>query len=351
MAFLNHPVLVRLAIVLCTMVFTSVCQKKTGITDRQIDRILFLSNRDAASREFDLFSMNPDGSQQINLTRHIQGIRSFSNPVVSHDDKTVLFTTLHQLQRTLYALPVGDSVATPLTQVQMDQPQPRFAPDDRSIIFVDKVEGRHQIFRMNRDGSNRQNLSQNNFDDTEPEFSPDGSKICFTTRRGKTKSIGLMNSDGTQQEILTDDDGNDSNPSFSPDGAKIVFCSDRLGSSDIYYLNLSDKKIVVLFDEKSHDEEPQFSPDGNHVLFISNTRGMKYRDLMLVHLKSKQVKNLTEHLNYFNYHPIFKPDGRSILFESMRFEDSEIYEIGIDGKNLRNLTNHPKWDLAPALSF
>lgn len=347
--FLYRMAFVPLAVICCTIILIYACQKKTAISQRQIDRILFLSNREAVPREFDVFSMNRDDSQPRNLTRHIHGIRSFSNPVVSHDGKTVLFVTLYQMQRTLYALQLGDTVATPLTQVQIDQPQPRFAPDDRYIIFVDKVEGRHQIFRMNRDGSDRKNLSQNNFDDTEPEFSPDGSKICFTTRRGKTTSIGLMNADGSQQELLTDDAGNDSNSAFSPDGAKIAFCSDRRGSSDIYYLNLSDKKLVLLFEHKSHDVAPQFSPDGKYVLFSSNIRGMKYRDLMLVPVKSKKVKNLTQNLNYINHNPIFLPDGKSILFESMRFEDSEIYEIGIDGKNLRNLTNHPSWDLAPAL--
>jgi len=349
MVFRKCIFLFQLSFSLITGFLTITCQKKTTTVHRKIDAIFFLSNRDVAAREFDLFSMNRDGGEQTNLTRHIPGIRTFSNPIVSHDGTTVLFVTLHQLERTIHVLQSGDSISTPLTQVQVDQPQPRFAPDDRSIIFTDKVDGRNQIFRMNRDGSNRQNLSQNKFDETEPEFSPDGSKICFTTRRGKTSSIGLMNSDGSEQELLTDDAGNDADHSFSPDGSKITFCSDRSGTSDIYYLKISNKKIVELCSEKSHDIEPQFSPDGKYVLFISNARGMKFRDLMLIHLKSKQVKNLTPNLNHFNQNPVFVPDGRSILFESIRFEDAEIYEIGIDGQNLKNLTNHPRWDLAPAL--
>lgn len=136
--------------------------------------------------------------------------------------------------------------------------------------------------------------------------------------------------------------------SRSPDGSNITFCSDRRGTSDIYYLKIASKKISELIVNKSHDVEPRFSPDGKNILFISNARGMKFRDLMLVNLKSKKVINLTQNLNRFNQNPVFLPDGRSILFESICYEDSEIYEIGIDGQNLKNLTNHPRWDLAPA---
>jgi len=332
-----------------TIILSSItCQKKTPVIQRSSDTIVFLSNRDAARREFDIFSMNRDGSNQTNLTRHIPGVRTFSNPCVSNDGQTILFVTLNHTQRTLQALGMGDSSSVPLTRVQLDKPQPQFSADDQSIIFMDKVEGRRQIFMINRDGSARQNLSQNDFDDAEPEFSPDGSKICFTTKRGNTTSIGLMNRDGSEQVLLTDDEGNDSDPSFSPDGSLITFCSDRYGSSDIFLLKPDSKKIIELYSGRSHDVEPQFSPDGKYILFVSNARGIKYHDLMLLNLVSKKVKNLTSDLNQFNQNPVFLPDGRSILFESVRFDNAEIYEIGIDGNNLRNLTNHPRWDLAPA---
>ncbi|NOZ62408.1 MAG: hypothetical protein GXO74_12090 [Calditrichaeota bacterium] len=324
------------------------CQKKIApVAQRQVNKIVFLSNRDAQKREFDIFSMNRDGSDPVNLTKNIPGVRAFSKPCVSHDGKTLIFLTFQPPVRTLYSMQMGDSVAVPLTQLKHDNPQVCFSPDDRYIVFVDLVEGRHQIFHMNRDGSNRRNLSQNKFDDTDPDYSPDGKKICFTTKRGKTESIAIMNADGSGQSILTDDKGDDFNPSFSPEGDKIVFSSRRKGISDIYLLALSSRKIFALFANKSYDIEPQFSPDGKQVLFISNARGIQYRDLMLIDLKSKKVRNLTESLNHFNQNPLFSPDGKSILFESIRFEDAEICQIGIDGKNFKNLTNHPQWDLAP----
>jgi Tol biopolymer transport system component len=341
--------LYQLLFILFFAFLTTACQKKTAVINRKIDKIVFLSNRDAVKREFDIFSMNRDGSNQTNLTRHIQGVRAFSNPCLSHDGKTALFVTLNQRQKILQALQIGDSTAVPLTPVNVDKPFQQFSPDDLTIIFMNDENGRSKIFKMNHDGSNPINLSQNEFENREPKFSPDGLKICFTTKRGNTTSIGIMNADGSGQELLTDDGGNDSNPSFSPDGSKITFCSDRLGNSDIFYLKISNKKINKIFTKKSHDVEPQFSPDGKHILFISNLRGLKYRDLLLVSLKSNKANNLTQSLDHFNQHPVFLPDGLSILFQSLKFADSEIYELGIDGQNLKNLSNHPGRDIAPSL--
>ena len=71
---------------------TNACQK-LPINTRSYDKIFFLSNRDAPKREFDVFSMNPDGSEQRNLTGLIPGIRTFSQPTVSFDGKMILFVS------------------------------------------------------------------------------------------------------------------------------------------------------------------------------------------------------------------------------------------------------------------
>ncbi|UCE07365.1 MAG: hypothetical protein JSW07_04865, partial [bacterium] len=85
------------------------------------------------------------------------------------------------------------------------------------------------------------------------------------------------------------------------------------------------------------------------ILFLSNQRSMKHRDICIIDGKGKHFKNLTRGLNYINQHPRFTPDGKSIIFDSIKFNDSEIYKVDIDGKNLKNLTNHPKWDQSPGI--
>ncbi|MBN2089896.1 PD40 domain-containing protein [candidate division KSB1 bacterium] len=323
------------------------CGHQDSRDTRRIDKIYFLSNREAPPREFDVFSMNVDGSNQVNLTRHISGIRSFSKPSVSHDGKTVLFVTDYGSKKTIQALNIGDSLTVPLTEIRLNTPRPEFSPDDRYIIFTDRLDTLNQIFIMNRDGAERRKLSQNNFDDSNASFSPDGRTICYQTRLKHTSSIGVMNMDGSKQHILTDDAGNDVSPSFSPDGSHIVFASDRNGTMDIFLLKVSGQKMKSLYSNTSHDSDPVLTPDGNYVVFGSNIRGKKFRDMVLLNIETGDINLLSQTANMLNQHPLIMPDGKSVLFESTNFQRSDIMKVELENLKLINLTNNPGWNQMP----
>ena len=111
----------------------------------------------------------------------------------------------------------------------------------------------------------------------------------------------------------------------------------------------SGKNIKKIFDSPSYETKPLFSPDGKSILFISSWQGMKYRDVFLFNIKSHETVNLTKQLDYINQIASFTTDGKKIVFESVKFGNSEIYAVDISGENLINLTNHPKWDCEAAL--
>ena len=48
-----------------------------------------------------------------------------------------------------------------------------------------------------------------------------------------------------------------------------------------------------------------------------------------------------------NNHPIWTPSGKEIIFSSERTGNYEIHVMNINGKDLRNLTNHPTPDYQP----
>ena len=78
------------------------------------------------------------------------------------------------------------------------------------------------------------------------------------------------------------------------------------------------------------------NPGGNPDIFIMISDGSKPR-------------NLTRNRTSRDLHPSWSPDGRKIAFESHSEDDSDVYVIGADGKNLIQLTNaaesdgHPSW--------
>ncbi|MDE0184887.1 MAG: hypothetical protein OXP71_05460 [Candidatus Poribacteria bacterium] len=78
------------------------------------------------------------------------------------------------------------------------------------------------------------------------------------------------------------------------------------------------------------------NPDGNPDIFIMKSDGSKPR-------------NLTRNIASRDLHPSWSPDGTKIAFESHSEDDSEVYVIDVDGKNLIQLTKaaesdgHPSW--------
>jgi dipeptidyl aminopeptidase/acylaminoacyl peptidase len=185
-------------------------------------KIVFQSFRDG-NRE--VYLMNPDGSDQINLS---------NNPAADQD-------------------PSISSVS--------------------KIAFDSTRDGHFQIYVMNADGSNQINLSNNLADDISPSFSPDGSKIAFVSFRDGNSEIYVMNSDGSGQIDLSNNSASDFDPSFSHDGSKIAFRSTRDGNDEIYVMNADGSSPIRLTNNSALDYEPSFSPDGSKVAFVSNRDG------------------------------------------------------------------------------
>jgi Tol biopolymer transport system component len=62
----------------------------------------------------------------------------------------------------------------------------------------------------------------------------------------------------------------------------------------------------------------------------------------------KNPRNLTNHPAGDGGAPIWSPDGGKIAFNSNRDGNEEIYVMDADGKNPRNLTNNPASDFFPS---
>ena len=250
-------------------IITNSCQKRTEVVLRASEKIVFLSNREAPKRQFDIFSMNFDGSGQLNLTQNVDGIRSISNPRISPDGKEIVFIVFETGRKLLQKMNIDGSNQKTLTEIKIDVPDPRFSPDGTRIIYVDKIQQHRQIFIMDRDGGNRTNISNRQNDEFEARFAPDGSRIVYVTKHSNKHSICVMNIDGSNKTELTEKTTDDRYPQFSPDGSKIVFSSSRDGDYDIYLMKKSGRSIKKIFDSPSSETEPLFSPDGRNIIFIS----------------------------------------------------------------------------------
>ena len=152
---------------------------------------------------FEIFAMNVDGSNQVQLTHSLEdglGFEAFE-PAWSPDGTKIAFTR-----------EIAQSGSEPLDA---------------------------EIYVMDADGSNLRRLTHNPAtstgpNDLGPAWSPDGSHIAFSSQREGRYGVYVMNGDGSGLRRLADGPAG-SWPAWSPDGTRIAYASP---SHDIRTINV-----------------------------------------------------------------------------------------------------------------
>lgn len=328
---------------LIIIVISNSCQEKVTLrTD--YSKIVFLSDREAPVRQFDIFVMNLDGSDQTNLTIEYEAVRSISKPVFSPDQSKILFVAFEKSGPALKLLDAESREIVHLCDTGYDVPNASFLPDGKSVLYAKKINRKRQIHIITVDGSNETNLSQPSDDEYDPGISLDGKKICFVRKTGRSSEVWVMNPDGSGRKKISQDLVQAGSPSISPDGRLVVFQAMNGKTHDIYLHDLRKNETRILYTSKANNTKSHFSPDGSKIVFLSNHRGMRYLDVYVYDFRTQKTINVSNDINYLNMNPSFSPEGKYIVFESVVFNDCEIYRVESSGENLTNLSNYEKWD-------
>jgi serine/threonine-protein kinase len=137
---------------------------------------------------------------------------------------------------------------------------------------------------------------------------------------------------GTAQPVIEDVSSNQiglGDFSFSNSGT-LVYVSTK-GPSLRYQIQWLDStgRITPLHMTRNMYENPRFSPDGKRLVFEIAT-GPARVDIWIKDLERDTASRLT-HLSGRNHHPVWTPDGRSIVFASYFQGVWAIYWIGANG--------------------
>jgi TolB protein len=87
-----------------------------------------------------------------------------------------------------------------------------------------------------------------------------------------------------------------------------------------------------------------WTPDGSRIVFTSSVDGQT--QIASIGVDGSDMKQLTETTGG-NISPAVSPDGRVIAFASGRAGNYEIYEMAMDGSGVRRITATPQRELAP----
>jgi TolB protein len=159
-------------------------------------------------------------------------------------------------------------------------------------------------------------------ENAEAYFSFDGQKIIFQSTRDpyKCDQIFTMNRDGSNVKLASTGKGRTTCGYFTPDGQRVIYASTHLGSPDC---------------------PPPADRSEGYVWPI-------YRsfDIFSAKADGTDLKRLTSNDGY-DAEGTVAPDGKKIVFTSVRDGDLDIYDMNIDGTQPRRLTNELGYDGGP----
>jgi TolB protein len=190
-----------------------------------------------------------------------------------------------------------------------------------------------------------------------PSWTADAKQILFTTRPQEVWDLVAINSDGTNFHVLKRGVQNEVicySPVWAHDGQS-VFCEDM---TNVYQIGLDGavraqwriSKIVPKSD-MSGDGRIDVSPDGKRLLLsidMGEESGRKDWDgplpaLWAFDLQSQKATRLTPK-NLFGWDGVWI-DNDNVLFLSRAADENEdsIYQMSVDGKNLKRLIKNARF--------
>ena len=322
-------------------------------------RIAFRSERDGGG----IFVMGATGESVKRISD------AGCNPAWSPDGEILVFSTEG----------VGDSdrgtstaelrvVRIDTGEVQVvdvsDAVQPQWSPHGHRIAFWSNSRSERNyrdIWTVPAKGGEVTAVTRDEHIDWNPVWSPDGKYIYFCSNRGGTMSLWRVAIDEETgivrgaPELITASPAARMGPiTLARDGRRIAYQAD-ISTHNIYKISFDPDSEAVVGEPLAITSgsrwafEPKPSPDDQWVAF-SFWAGGGQGDIAVIRTDGTGLRQLTDEPQFLNVYPRWSPDGRELVFYSMRSGNLELWSIRPDGSGLRQLTETPNRTSCPLWS-
>jgi TolB protein len=278
-----------------------------------------------------------------------EDLPSAGNTASPYAGTRILYATNRKGNFDIYSVNPDGSGATNLTRSPSNELNPAVSPDGTEVVYTTRQGLAEDIWVMSIDGGNQRQLTDNEHLDSWPAWSPDGRRIAFVSSRDSTSGLAIlrtelfvMDADGANVEQVTNLGGNITHPSWSPDGQRIVFGLENASGGVtakwvIYTVSIDGSDLVNLSETIASDgylgkgQFPEYSPDGKEIVFIALHRGTSVRVMSAAGGGLRRLTNDDRR----EVHPSWAPDGESIVYAVAQGSSFDLFVMGADGRNSR----------------
>ena len=266
-------------------------------------RIVYNVQWDAEKDDYEIFSMNPDGTDQRNISRW-KGVDWVYH---AHGDKIYFVSDREAEHRKyhLYEMRWDGSKVRRITDFLLVDSWLGSRKGGSEFVVTSTKDGEtHELYLIGRDGRELKRLTQNGQYENDPAFSPDGRQIVFRSRKTGHGELFIMDADGGPWRQLTrypeDDDtlkngyGYHTGPPFwEPNRNIITFTSKRKGNHSIFAVKPDGSGLRQLTPDGREELWHSWSPDGRWLAFGGETGDGNY-DIWMMPGDGGELRRLTE---------------------------------------------------------
>jgi TolB protein len=304
---------IRLLLAICAFVVSASAQQY---------RIAFNVAVDLKADNYDVFSMNLDGSDRKNITNH----KDVAWTYYAWKDRLFFISDRDTCKRCyiLYEMKADGTGVRKLSDLRLEDSWMGSRSNGKEMVVSARIgtDVRFQLFIIDlATGKYRQLTDEKSAAFRDPSFSPDGKQIIYVYKKERTnrqefEDLYIMNADGSNRRRLTtypmDDktsqwhDYHAGPPRWVKKHGFISYQSVQKGKSSLYAVTPDGKRQWKLTENNLSEGWHDWSPDGKWLVIEMSDKANTEYSLHLMNWKTKEIKKITSLKDgKYNQSPVF----------------------------------------------